>query len=76
MPTEVKIPEMVLMTNMSTSDMDDQKISIKNVAEWIDNNRIVHTKEDIIHGYMYGGKAVPVSGNLCLTAKSILLYIM
>lgn len=61
MLTEVKIPEMVLMTKISTSDMSDQKISIKNVAQWIDNNRIIHTKEDIIHGYMYGGKAIPVS---------------
>lgn len=72
MLTEVKIPEMVLMTKISTSDMSDQKISIKNVAQWIDNNRIIHTKEDIIHGYMYGGKAIPVSGNLSLTAKLIL----
>lgn len=72
MPSEVRVPEMVLMTKISTSDMSDQKISIKNVAQWIDNNRIIHTKEDIIHGYMYGGKAIPVSGNLCLTAKLIL----
>lgn len=70
----MKLPKMVLMTKKST-DMSDQNITIKKVVQWIDKNRIIHTKEDIIRGYVYGGKAIPVSGNLCLTAKSILSYI-
>lgn len=61
MPTEVKLPEMVLMGKTSTSDMPDQEVPIKNVAQWTDNNRTVHTKEDIIRGYVYGGKPIPVS---------------
>jgi len=63
MPTEVKLPEMVLMAKTSTSDMPNQEVPIKNVAQWTDNNRTIHTKEDIICGYVYGGKAIPVSGN-------------
>lgn len=61
MPTEVKLPEMILMGKTSTSDMPDQEVPIKNVAQWKDNNRTVHTKEDIIRGYVYGGRPIPVS---------------
>ncbi|KAL6262861.1 hypothetical protein P5V15_005650 [Pogonomyrmex californicus] len=61
MPTEVKLPEMVLIAKMSTSDAPDQEVPIKNVAQWTDNNRTVHTQEDIIRGYVYGGKVIPVS---------------
>lgn len=63
MPTDVKLPEMILMAKTSISDMSDQEVPIKNVAQWTDNNRTIHTKEDIIRGYIYGGKAIPVSGN-------------
>lgn len=65
MPTEVKLPEMILMGKTSTPDMPEQEVPIKNVAQWTDNNRTIHTKEDIIRGYVYGGKPIPVSGNLC-----------
>ncbi|XP_072758975.1 X-ray repair cross-complementing protein 5 isoform X2 [Anoplolepis gracilipes] len=61
MPTEVKLPEMILIGKTSTLDMPDQEVPIKNVAQWTDNNRTVHTKEDIIRGYVYGGKPIPVS---------------
>lgn len=64
MPTEVKLPEMILMGKTSTPDMPDQEMPIKNVAQWTDNNRTIHTQEDIIRGYVYGGKPIPVSGNL------------
>lgn len=65
MLTEVKLPKMELIGKTSTSDMLDQEVPIKNVAQWTDNNRTIHTKEDIICGYVYGGKPIPVSGNLC-----------
>ncbi|XP_071627447.1 X-ray repair cross-complementing protein 5 [Temnothorax longispinosus] len=61
MLTEVKSPEMLLMAKTSTSDIPDQEVPIKNVAQWTDNNRTIHTKEDIIRGYVYGGKTIPVS---------------
>lgn len=61
MPTEVKLPEMILMGKTSTPDMPDQEMPIKNVAQWTDNNRTIHTQEDIIRGYVYGGKPIPVS---------------
>lgn len=60
-PTEVKLPEMRQMAKTSTSSMPDQEVPIKNVAQWTDNNRTPYTKEDIIRGYVYGGKAIPVS---------------
>lgn len=52
------------MGKTSAPDMPDQEVPIKNVAQWTDNNRTIHTKEDIIRGYVYGGKPIPVSGNL------------
>ncbi|KYN11759.1 X-ray repair cross-complementing protein 5 [Trachymyrmex cornetzi] len=61
MPSEVKLPEMVLMGKTSTSNTPDKEVPIKNVAQWMDNNRTIHTEEDIIRGYVYGGKAIPVS---------------
>ncbi|XP_029176160.1 X-ray repair cross-complementing protein 5-like [Nylanderia fulva] len=61
MPTEVKLPKMILMGKTSTSDNPDQEVPIKNVAQWTDNNRTIHTQEDIIRGYVYGGKSIPVS---------------
>ncbi|XP_018392695.1 PREDICTED: X-ray repair cross-complementing protein 5-like [Cyphomyrmex costatus] len=61
MPTEVKLPEMILMAKTSTSNTPDKEVPIKNVAQWMDNNRTTHTEEDIIRGYVYGGKAIPVS---------------
>lgn len=64
MPTEVKLPKMILMGKTSTSDVPDQEVPIKNVAQWTDSNRTIHTKEDIIRGYVYGGTPIPVSGNL------------
>lgn len=64
MPTEVKLPEMILMATTSTAKKPDQEVPIKNVAQWTDNSRTIHTKEDIIRGFVYGGKAIPVSGNL------------
>ncbi|KAG5317492.1 XRCC5 protein, partial [Pseudoatta argentina] len=61
MPSEVKLPEMVLMGKTSTSNTPDKEVPIKNVVQWMDNNRTIHTEEDIIRGYVYGGKAIPVS---------------
>lgn len=69
MPTEVKLPDMILMAKTSTSDTPNIEVPIKNVAQWTDNNRTIHTQEDIIRGYVYGGKAIPVSGNPCLTLQ-------
>jgi len=63
MPSEVKLPEMVLMGKTSTSNTPDKEVPIKNVVQWMDNNKTIHTEEDIIRGYVYGGKAIPVSGN-------------
>lgn len=54
---------MVLMATTSTPNKPDQEVPIKNVAQWTDNSRTIHTKEDIIRGFVYGGKAIPVSGN-------------
>lgn len=62
MPTEVKLPSMIQIAKTSISSMSDE-VPIKNVAQWTDNNRTIHTQEDIIRGYVYGGKAIPVSGN-------------
>lgn len=67
MPTETKLPDMKLIAKTSTSEISDQEVPIKNVAQWTDNSRTIHEKEDIIRGYVYGGKAIPVSGNLYLT---------
>lgn len=50
------------MAKIDTSDTSDQEI--QKGVQWTDNNRTVHTKDDIIPGYVYGGKAIPVSGNL------------
>ncbi|XP_011064647.1 PREDICTED: X-ray repair cross-complementing protein 5-like [Acromyrmex echinatior] len=61
MPSEVKLPEMVLMGKTSMSNTPDKEVPIKNVVQWMDNNRTIHTEEDIIRGYVYGGKAIPVS---------------
>ncbi|XP_011859931.1 PREDICTED: X-ray repair cross-complementing protein 5-like [Vollenhovia emeryi] len=61
MPTEVRLPDMMLMAKTSTSDTSDQEVPIQNVVQWMDNNRTIHTQEDIIRGYVYGGKAIPVS---------------
>ncbi|XP_012058169.1 PREDICTED: X-ray repair cross-complementing protein 5-like [Atta cephalotes] len=61
MPSEVKLPEMVLMGKTSTSNTPDKEVPIKNVVQWMDNNKTIHTEEDIIRGYVYGGKAIPVS---------------
>lgn len=66
MPTEVKLPSMIQIAKTSISAMSDE-VPIKNVAQWTDNNRTIHTQEDIIRGYVYGGKAIPVSGNSWLT---------
>ncbi|EFN72471.1 ATP-dependent DNA helicase 2 subunit 2 [Camponotus floridanus] len=60
-PTEVKLPKMILMGKTSTPDMPEQEVPIKNIAQWTDNNRTIHTEEDIIRGYVYGGKSIPVS---------------
>lgn len=62
MPTEVKLPSMKQIAKTSISAMSDE-VPIQNVAQWTDNNRTIHTQEDIIRGYVYGGKAIPVSGN-------------
>ncbi|XP_011164610.1 X-ray repair cross-complementing protein 5 [Solenopsis invicta] len=63
MPNEVKLPDMTLMGKLSASNKEeaDKEVPIKNVAQWTDNNRTIHTQEDIIRGYVYGGKAIPVS---------------
>ncbi|KMQ84033.1 x-ray repair cross-complementing protein 5-like protein [Lasius niger] len=61
MPSDVKLPDMTLMGKTSTPDIPDQEVPIKNVAQWTDNNRTIHTEEDIIRGYVYGGKPIPVS---------------
>lgn len=61
MPTEVKLPKMILMGKTSTSDIPNQEVPIRNVAQWTDSNRTIHTKEDIIRGYVYGGTPIPVS---------------
>jgi len=74
MPTEVKSPEMVLMATTSTPNKPDQEVPIKNVAQWTDNSRTIHTKEDIIRGFVYGGKAIPVSGNSCLHIVNFILH--
>lgn len=63
-PSDMKLPEMILTANTSTSDNPDQQVPIKNIAQWTDSSRTIHMKEDIIRGYVYGGKAIPVSGNL------------
>lgn len=60
MPNKVKFPDFVL--EASTSDVPDEQVPIKNVAQWTDNSRIVHTGENTISGYVYGGRAIPVSG--------------
>lgn len=62
----MKLPKMVLMGKTSMSNTPDKEVPIKSVAQWMDNNRTIHTDEDIIRGYVYGGKAIPVSGNSCL----------
>lgn len=61
MPKEMKLPKMVLMGKTSMSNTPDKEVPIKSVAQWMDNNRTIHTDEDIIRGYVYGGKAIPVS---------------
>lgn len=53
---------MTQIAKTSTSDDPDQQVPIKNVAQWTDSNRTIHKEEEIIRGYVYGGKAIPVSG--------------
>lgn len=61
MPNEVTFPKFV--QEASTSGVpDEQDRPIKNVAQWTDNNRVVHTRDNTISGYVYGGRAIPVSG--------------
>lgn len=60
MPSEVELPKGEL--EASTSDVSDGQVPIKNVPQWTDNSRTVHTQEETISGYVYGGKAIPVSG--------------
>lgn len=60
-PSEVKLPRMTQIAKTSTSDDPDQQVPIKNVAQWTDSNRTIHKEEEIIRGYVYGGKAIPVS---------------
>ncbi|XP_012223110.2 X-ray repair cross-complementing protein 5 [Linepithema humile] len=62
MPTEAKLPQMVSMAKIGTFDTSDQQI--KKAVQWTDNNRTVHTKDDTIRGYVYGGKAIPVSNEV------------
>jgi len=54
---------MIRMAKISGAD-NSERMPIKSVAQWTDSNRTIYTKEDIIRGYVYGGKAIPVSGNL------------
>ncbi|XP_012527255.1 X-ray repair cross-complementing protein 5 [Monomorium pharaonis] len=61
MPSEVRLPEMALIAKTSTSNAPDKEVPIKNVAQWTDNDRTIHTQEDIIRGYVYGSKTIPVS---------------
>jgi hypothetical protein len=61
MLVETNLPKMIRMAKMGDNS---EQVPIKSVAQWTDSNRTIHTKEDIIRGYVYGGKAIPVSGNL------------
>ncbi|XP_032675501.1 X-ray repair cross-complementing protein 5 [Odontomachus brunneus] len=60
-PKESELPKMQLVAKTTTPDMEEQQVLVKNIAQWTDKDRTIHTKEDIIRGYLYGGKAVPVS---------------
>ncbi|XP_011338671.1 X-ray repair cross-complementing protein 5-like [Ooceraea biroi] len=61
MPRKVKLPGKEDTAKMSTADNPDQRVPIKRTAEWTDSNRTIYKEEDIIRGYVYGGKAIPVS---------------
>lgn len=66
MPKESELPKMQLMAKTTVADMVEQQVSVKNIAQWTDKDRTIYTKEDIIRGYVYGGKTISVSGNLYL----------
>lgn len=67
MPKEPVLPKMQLMAKTTTADLTSREVPIKTIAQWTDKNRTIHTKEDMICGYLYGGKAISVSGNLYLS---------
>ncbi|XP_014484973.1 PREDICTED: X-ray repair cross-complementing protein 5-like isoform X2 [Dinoponera quadriceps] len=61
MPKESGLPKMQLIAKTTAADMSEEQVPIKNVAQWTDKNRTVHTEEDIIRGFLYGGKTISVS---------------
>jgi len=75
MLTEVKLPSMKPIAKMGEAG-NSEGIPIKNIAQWTDSNRTIHTKEDIIRGYVYGGKAIPVSGNLITIDMTQCIYVV
>lgn len=63
-PRDMKLPK---LRYVSTSSETNQQVSIKKVVQWTDKNRTIYKKEDVIRGYVYGGKSIPVTGSLCLS---------
>jgi len=64
---------MVLVAKSDTSDTSGQQI--KKGVQWTDNNRTIHTEDDIIRGYVYGGKVIPVSGKLYSNFYNVCVFL-
>lgn len=66
---------MQLMAKTTKADMTEQQVPIQTVAQWTDKDRNIHEAEDTIRGYVYGGKAISVPGNLHLSFQHFASYL-
>lgn len=69
-----ELPKMQMLAKTTAANMEEQQVLVKNIVQWTDKDRTIHTEEDIIRGYLYGGKAVPVSGNLYLSSSRLAIH--
>ncbi|XP_011142265.1 X-ray repair cross-complementing protein 5-like isoform X1 [Harpegnathos saltator] len=58
---EPMLPKMKKIAKTTAADLTEKETLIKNIPQWTDKDRIIHTKEDMSYGYMYGSKPIFVS---------------